>query len=159
MTDKEFQLFRQVWLKALLTSEVVLKFPRVQDAYRIRFGLYELRRQVKAGKIADSELLKAVTTCSIHFDKEAATLKVGTKFYSDAFQILAEAVDYVPDTSTEFPSNQAVLGVDAETLKIIESQKKLQSILGQESAGENSLEPDKPTFDFAAIKAQFKKAD
>lgn len=156
MTEKELALYRKVWLKAFETSEVELKFASLKDAYRIRFGLYETRKKVKTGELIDPKLLEAVSTCSIHLDKAGMALKIGTRFYSEAFGVLADAVGYDPLEDVRKLQPGKVDSEEIASLKAVsDSLQKTLSKLNQDDGQESEAKP----FDYAAIRAAYSRSD
>lgn len=62
---KEVKVLAQVWLNALHEGEFRVETESHKAAKALRLALYRLRTQVLNGKLANPELKKAITECSL----------------------------------------------------------------------------------------------
>lgn len=136
--NQEQLLFHRVWRKAMQDGRVRLDLPTERDATRLRFGLYNSVKLIRAGKVVDHELKDAVDNCLVRIEGKSVTVE--RRALSSVMQTIAAALGEGGGAGQISADPGAALETNAE---IDKTGRELLERLKREQASVNG--EDKPT--------------
>lgn len=137
-TNSESKLLQAAWKIAMRTGKWEFTFDTEQRATRIRFGLYNAVKRVKAGLDIDKELLEASQECVVSLNGKTVTIVKRSS--TDEFQKLLQSVG-----GLEVVEELTAPTISAEDQQIAESMAKTLKLL--EEPPEQPQRPANPYYD------------